>query len=149
MVQKKKSHKRTEKKKRGQKQTKRGCELCLWTVLKSFLCGNSLTVIVNYISQTLNHFFSSCYILRNYEHSSNHNFSWFYSILLIFGVRNLCMFLHAMNYNHLCWCNLCCLRVQNWILNSVYFECQCAYCNNFVPISLIRMPLVHRIKKNM
>ena len=94
-------------------------------------------------------FFLIIYISRNYEHSSNHNFSWFYSILLIFGVRNLCMFLRAMNYNHLSWCNLCCLRAQNWILNSVYFECQYVYCNNFVSISLIRMPLVHCIKKNM
>lgn len=46
------------KKKRGQKQTKRGCELCLRTVLESCLCGNSVTVIANSISQTLNHFFS-------------------------------------------------------------------------------------------
>ena len=30
--------------------SQRGCELCLWTVLKSCLCGNSLTVI----AQTLN-----------------------------------------------------------------------------------------------
>ena len=46
------------KKSKEDKKKQRGCELCLWTVLKSCLCGKSATVIANYISQTLNHFFS-------------------------------------------------------------------------------------------
>ena len=41
--------------------------------------------------------FSQFWILWNYRHSNKDNFPGFYSILLIFGVRDLSIFLHSMN----------------------------------------------------